>query len=110
MTRDYFFYLYLLYVGLQCLLTLTALCWWPSPEELELVHEGYLRLSSGPLADGTGEPLSSPEVKAGLLSRLTFAWLSPLMGAGYSGKLGRDQIPELPPQDSVDSVMNTFKR
>ncbi|GAX80188.1 hypothetical protein CEUSTIGMA_g7626.t1 [Chlamydomonas eustigma] len=106
MVEDYFFYLYLVYVALQCFLTAMALCWWPAIEQMKIVHEGYMRLaSSEPLP-----PPSSPEVGAGLLSKLTFFWLTPVLTAGAKAPLAKDQVPELPPYDKVDNVAADFER
>ena len=52
----------------------------------------------------------SPETKAGLLSSLTFSWLTPLLKAGYRGSLRKDQVPELPPSDQVDHIGLDFER
>ena len=52
----------------------------------------------------------SPETKAGLLSSLTFSWLTPLLKAGYKGALQKDQVPELPLSDQVDHIGLDFER
>lgn len=51
----------------------------------------------------------SPEVSAGLLSTLTFSWLTPLLKAGYAGTLSKEQVPQLPPDDRVDQVAQDFE-
>lgn len=52
----------------------------------------------------------SPEVGAGMLSTLTFAWLTPLLKSGYRGALRKEQIPDLPPGDQVDQVSRDFDK
>ncbi|GAX80189.1 hypothetical protein CEUSTIGMA_g7627.t1 [Chlamydomonas eustigma] len=111
--QDYFLYLYLSYVGLQCVLTLLALCYWPSSASLDLTHEGVVSSNSfsgkgqyGALPSG----VSSSEVGASLWSTLTFSWLTPLLKAGYKTAITKDQVPELPPSDKVNHVANNFDR
>ena len=55
-------------------------------------------------------PAASPETKAGLLSSLTFSWLTPLLTAGGKGVLNKDQVPELPAPDRIDNVNRDFER
>ena len=55
-------------------------------------------------------PAASPEIKAGLLSSLTFSWLTPMLKEGAKAPLTKDQVPELPPGDRVDNVARDFER
>ena len=66
-------------------------------------------LASEKEADTAPPQHGSPEISAGLLSTLTFSWLTPLLKAGYGGTLSKAQIPELPPGDRVRQVARDFE-
>ena len=44
------------------------------------------------------------------MSSLTFSWLTPLLKAGFTGSLSKDQVPVLPDADRVDNVNRDFER
>ena len=82
--HDYFFYLYLVYVGLQGALAGLAATHAPRPgrDGAELLEGGGYAPLGGYEEEGgvdAGEALVCPEDRAGVLSRLTFSWMNPLM-------------------------------
>lgn len=50
----------------------------------------------------------SPLASAGLLSRLTFAWLSPLLDTGATRQLGPSDVPPLRAEDRCDALEARF--
>ena len=51
-----------------------------------------------------------PEASAGFLSRATFAWLTPLLSAGYRAPLTARDFFTLAPDDSVASLSTAFEQ
>ncbi|XP_020088705.1 ABC transporter C family member 8-like isoform X3 [Ananas comosus] len=71
--------------------------------------------SSDPSCDSLSQPLltnndvnSAKLYKAGLFSRLTFSWLSPLLKLGYSKPLDLDDIPTLDSEDGAFDASQKF--
>ncbi|KAL0719562.1 hypothetical protein Bca4012_068886 [Brassica carinata] len=55
-------------------------------------------------------PYSSPYYSAGILSLLTFSWMSPLIETGNKKALDLEDVPELHDSDSVFSLAPKFRR
>jgi hypothetical protein len=64
-------------------------------------HCAFFALMPQPLANGSSSegPTVCPEWGAGLMSTLTFSWLSPLIRKGYKTPLQDKDIWSLPPTD-----------
>eukprot|EP00798_Chlamydomonas_sp_ICE-L_P022904 gene22904-30080_t len=119
--HDYFFFLHLSYVGMQSILGLMALCWWPEKGDQVLEHEGYMPEKCDqvlehegymPIPDGSEDLHNnvSPEATAGIWSSFLFTWMTPLISAGYRAPLTKEQIWKLRPHDRVDYVSEKFRR
>ncbi|XP_050380978.1 ABC transporter C family member 8 [Argentina anserina] len=65
---------------------------------------------SEPLLDKTSAETSqeTPLGKAGFLSKLTFAWINPLLTLGYSKTLATEDIPSLVSEDEADLAYQKF--
>ncbi|KAK3260537.1 hypothetical protein CYMTET_30507, partial [Cymbomonas tetramitiformis] len=103
---DYFVYFYIVQY-LSCILLVvtsafqtpnSALVPWVSLEQLHDIA-GYAPLSDS--EDGPTCDKVCPEGEAGVLSRLTFSWLTPLIARGYQSALQEDDVWRL---DEVDTV------
>lgn len=51
---------------------------------------------------------ASPADAAGLLSRVTFSWMSPTLAAGYAAPLEQEGLPALPAEDACAAVGAAF--
>eukprot|EP00882_Tetradesmus_deserticola_P016845 GHRQ01018015.1.p1 GENE.GHRQ01018015.1~~GHRQ01018015.1.p1 ORF type:complete len:304 (+),score=126.17 GHRQ01018015.1:768-1679(+) len=110
----YFFWLYCAYAAVQVYLAAVVLvCHRDSKEPgLVLVQEGrqqYLPVrGSSAQGGGTGllqpGPDVCPEWTAGLWSRLSFSWVSPLIKRGYSTPLTEADVWSLPPTDRFGTL------
>lgn len=60
--------------------------------------------------EGRPEAGESPESRAGLLSFLTFSWLTPLLAEGFKAPLEKHQVPGLIAADKVASINQDFDR
>ncbi|KAG1680183.1 hypothetical protein FOA52_000296 [Chlamydomonas sp. UWO 241] len=78
-----------------------------SDKQMEIAYEAYAPL---PDSDAMRAAAENAETKAGLLSYLTFSWLSPLLVAGYNAPLKHAQIPELCTSDRVGIVSADLAR
>ncbi|KAH8514551.1 hypothetical protein Peur_058121 [Populus x canadensis] len=63
---------------------------------------------SEPLLGGKDEKNRSKLYRASFLSRLTFSWISPLLGLGYTKPLDREDIPSLVPEDEANAAYQKF--
>ncbi|KAF6252635.1 hypothetical protein COO60DRAFT_504509 [Scenedesmus sp. NREL 46B-D3] len=113
----YFFWLYCAYVAAQVYLAAVMLaCHRDSKVPgLQLVQEGrqqYLPSRGSRSSDGTGllqaDADVCPEWTAGVLSRLTFGWVSPLIRRGYKAPLTEADVWSLPPTDRVEVLEQRF--
>ncbi|TYZ59848.1 hypothetical protein PybrP1_005790 [[Pythium] brassicae (nom. inval.)] len=57
-----------------------------------------------------GPRAASPFDRAGLLSRLAYWWLSPLIALGARRRLEASDVPALPAQDATDTAARAFER
>eukprot|EP00884_Botryococcus_braunii_P007542 jgi/Botrbrau1/1678/Bobra.116_2s0022.1 len=105
----YFFYLYIVYVGLEGWLALLALFSYPTAACLEPldgeVDAHYVALATGEAAQGD----LCPECTANIFSFTTFSWISPLLSKGYRQPLQVEDIWELPPGDRVEEGLPQFE-
>ncbi|KAB5563885.1 hypothetical protein DKX38_003939 [Salix brachista] len=63
---------------------------------------------SEPLIGGKDVKNRSKLYRASFLSRLTFSWISPLLGLGYSKPLDLEDIPSLVPEDEANEAYQKF--
>jgi hypothetical protein len=54
-------------------------------------------------------PSSAPVEEAGLLSRLSFSWMTPLLNVGATRQLGLADVPPLPRKDATDVWAQRFQ-
>ncbi|WIA43760.1 hypothetical protein OEZ86_010184 [Tetradesmus obliquus] len=111
----YFFWLYCAYAAAQVYLAAVLLLSHRDSKEpgLLLVQEGRAQYAPLPRSSGAaallhdGAPVC-PECTAGLWSRLTFGWLSPLIKRGYKTPLTEADLWSLPPADRVEVLEQRF--
>ncbi|KAJ6348226.1 hypothetical protein OIU76_004656 [Salix suchowensis] len=63
---------------------------------------------SEPLIGGKDVKNRSKLYRASFLSRLTFSWISPVLGLGYSKPLDLEDIPSLVPEDEANEAYQKF--
>ncbi|CAK7356835.1 unnamed protein product [Dovyalis caffra] len=63
---------------------------------------------SEPLLGEKDEKNRSKLERASFLSKLTFSWISPLLGLGYSKPLDIEDIPSLVPEDEANAAYQKF--
>lgn len=62
-----------------------------------------------PLLDNQTEQLESSIItRAGVLSKLTFSWINPLLTLGYSRPLALEDVPPLDSEDQADLAYHKF--
>eukprot|EP00883_Tetradesmus_obliquus_P002963 jgi/Sobl393_1/13177/SZX62082.1 len=111
----YFFWLYCAYAAVQVYLAAVLLLSHRDSKEpgLLLVQEGRAQYTPLPRSSGAAAALHDgapvcPECTAGLWSRLTFGWLSPLIKRGYKTPLTEADLWSLPPADRVEVLEQRF--
>lgn len=61
------------------------------------------------LATSADDSASSPYDRAGLLSRLSYGWISPIIRLGTTRRLEMSDVPELPRTDSTFTAADKFR-
>ncbi|KAJ6415970.1 hypothetical protein OIU84_004712 [Salix udensis] len=77
-------------------------------ESFCLVYKPSDKSLSEPLIGGKDVKNRSKLYRASFLSRLTFSWISPLLGLGYSKPLDLEDIPSLVPEDEANEAYQKF--
>ncbi|KAK9802963.1 hypothetical protein WJX72_012534 [[Myrmecia] bisecta] len=108
--HDYFFWMWLVYAGLQAVLVALAIFHYPSRKDMEASEASLqYRLLDAPEFQRPDAKVC-PEATTNWVSYVTFAWAGPLMRLGYKQPLQFDNIWDLPPDDRVESVAAKFER
>ncbi|XP_030442861.1 ABC transporter C family member 3-like [Syzygium oleosum] len=76
----------------------------------EPLLNGDLVASNAGFSKRTGSETVTPYSKAGLLSIISFSWLSPLIAVGNKKTLDLEDVPQLAPRDSIVGALPGFKR
>mmetsp|Transcript_7887 Transcript_7887/g.22525 ORF Transcript_7887/g.22525 Transcript_7887/m.22525 type:complete len:1670 (-) Transcript_7887:66-5075(-) len=125
----YFFYLFIAFCGLQLYLVLLACFFYPAKTDLDFHSPdgstGYQALPEAPPEasqpqdtrqqqaeveeEQSSDEYICPEYKAGILSKLTFFWLAPLLRLGYEAPLQSEDIWQVAPPDRVAHMQPTFQ-
>ncbi|GMH44339.1 hypothetical protein BSKO_12273 [Bryopsis sp. KO-2023] len=112
--HDMFFWLYIVFVGLQGYLAIFAITHIPRQRNLQPVMEGGYTALDGSVRSSFVEAseLDShvcPEATAGLFSRLTFGWMGPLIRLGYKAPLEDCDVWNLPPGDNSAEINEVYQ-
>ncbi|XP_030541380.2 ABC transporter C family member 3-like [Rhodamnia argentea] len=76
----------------------------------EPLLNGNLVASNTELSKRSGSKTVTPYSKAGLLSIISFSWLSPLIAVGNKKTLDLEDVPQLAPRDSIVGALPGFKK
>ncbi|KAF7849839.1 hypothetical protein BT93_L0230 [Corymbia citriodora subsp. variegata] len=76
----------------------------------EPLLNGNLVASNAELRKRPGSETVTPYSKAGLLSIISFSWLSPLIAVGNKKTLDLEDVPQLAPWDSIVGALPGFKK
>ncbi|KAL3734637.1 hypothetical protein ACJRO7_023912 [Eucalyptus globulus] len=76
---------------------------------LEALLNGNSVTSNAKLNRSPGSETVTPYSKAGLLSIISFSWLSPLMAVGNEKTLDLEDVPQLAPRDRIAGALPGFK-
>ena len=106
---DYFIYLFFVEYGAVAILSVLSMAVWHSQHDYTRTE--YVLVNVDDRAFGAEPPARAavcPERKAGVLSRLTFSWLNPLLTRGYKEPLDDNDVWRLDRPDTSAEVEARF--